>query len=81
MAKKTFKKGRTLNELKSYISDNKNISIRMQCDLMDINRSTVYYNAVPESDENLQIMRLLDEEFLNHPTHGVFQMQDFLFSI
>lgn len=70
-----------MNELKSYISDNESISIRKQCDLMDINRSTVYYNAVPESDENLQIMRLLDEEFLNHPTHGVFQMQDFLFSL
>jgi len=70
-----------MNELKSYISDNENISIRMQCELMDINRSTVYYNAVPESDENLQIMRLLDEEFLDHPTHGVFQMQDFLFSL
>jgi putative transposase len=53
----------------------------MQCELMDINRSTVYYNAVPESDENLQIMRLLDEEFLYHPTHGVLQMQDFLFSL
>ncbi len=26
-------------------------------------------------------MRNLDEEFLNHPTHGVFQMQDFLFSL
>jgi len=70
-----------MNELKSYISDNENLSIRMQCDLMDINRSTVYYNAVPESDENLQIMRLLDEEFLDHPTHGVLQMQDFLFSL
>jgi len=70
-----------MNELKSYISDNESISIRMQCDLMDINRSTVYYNAVPESDENLQIMRLLDEEFLDHPTHGVLQMQDFLFSL
>lgn len=70
-----------MNELKSYISDNENISIRMQCDLMDINRSTVYYNAIPESDENLQIMRLLDEEFLDHPTHGVLQMQDFLFSL
>ena len=70
-----------MNELKSYISDNENISIRMQCDLIDINRSTVYYNAVPESDENLQIMRLMDEEFLNHPTHGVLQMQDFLFSL
>ena len=25
-------------------------------------------------------MRILDEEFLEHPTHGVLQMQDFLFS-
>ena len=79
--KKKFKKGRTMNELKGYISYNEYISILMQCDLIDINRSTVYYNAVPESDENIQIMRLLDEEFLDYPTHGVFQMQDFLFSL
>ena len=26
-------------------------------------------------------MRRMDEEFLEHPTHGVIQMQDFLFSL
>ena len=26
-------------------------------------------------------MRLMDEEFLEHPTHGVLQMQDFLFTL
>jgi putative transposase len=26
-------------------------------------------------------MRLMDEEFLDHPTHGVLQMQDFLFAL
>jgi putative transposase len=36
---------------------------------------------VVESEENLQIMRLMDEEFLEHPTHGVLQMQDFLFAL
>ena len=70
-----------MNELKSYISDNEQICIRKKYDLMDINRSTIYYNAVPESEENLRIMRLMDEEFLEHPTHGVIQMQDFLFSL
>ena len=48
---------------------------------MDINKSTIYYNAIPESEENLRIMRRMDEEFLEHPTHGVIQMQDFLFSL
>jgi putative transposase len=34
-----------------------------------------------ESQENLQIMRLMDEEFHKYPTHGVIQMQDFLFAL
>jgi putative transposase len=34
---------------------------------------------VGESEENLQIMRLMDEHYLEHPTEGVLQMQDFLF--
>jgi putative transposase len=36
---------------------------------------------VGESEENLRIMRLMDEEFHEHPTHGVIQMQDFLFAL
>ena len=81
MAKKNFKKSRTMNELKKYISDNEPLSIRRQCELLELNRSSVYYEAVGENDENLQIMRLMDEEFLEHPTHGVIQMQDFLFAL
>jgi len=70
-----------MNELKIYISDNEPLSIRRQCELLELNRSSVYYEAVGENDENLQIMRLMDEEFLEHPTHGVIQMQDFLFAL
>lgn len=81
MAKKNFKKGRTMSDLRSYVSDNEHISVRKQCELLDINRSMVYYQASQESQENLQIMRYMDEEFLEHPTHGVLQMQDFLFSL
>ena len=67
-----------MSEIKSYISDNEKLSIRHQCQLLGINRSSIYYDPVGESDENLRIMRLMDQEHLDHPTHGVLQMQDFL---
>jgi putative transposase len=70
-----------MKELKCYISENELLSIRKQCELLDLSRSNVYYQSVGESEENLRIMRLMDEEFLSHPTHGVLQIQDFLLSL
>jgi len=70
-----------MNELKEYVSYNESLSIRKQCELIDLNRSTVYYDSVGESEENLRIMTLMDKEFLEHPTHGVIQIQDFLFAL
>ena len=60
-----------MKELKEYISDNEPLSIRKQCELLELSRSSVYYSAVGENEENLRIMRLMDEEFMEHPTHGV----------
>lgn len=70
-----------MKELMCYISDNEPLSVRKQCELLDVSRSNVYYKEAGESEENLQIMRLMDEEFINHPTHGVLQMQDYLFAL
>jgi len=70
-----------MKEVISYIADNELLSIRAQCELVEVNRSTVYYEPVGESEENLSIMRLMDEHYLDHPTHGVLQMQDFLLLI
>lgn len=70
-----------MKELQSYISYNKSFSKRKQCELLGVSRSNLYYKEVGESEENLLIMRQMDEEFLDHPTHGVIQMQDFLFSL
>jgi putative transposase len=67
-----------MKELVSYITENKKISVRNQCKLTGVNRSNVYYKHVGESEENLQFMRLMDEHYLDHPTYGVLQMQDFL---
>ena len=70
-----------MKELQSYIVTNKNISIRKQCELLDLSRSNLYYEPKGESELNLKTMRLIDEEFIDHPTHGVLQMQDFLVAL
>lgn len=68
-----------MKEVMSYITENKVISIRHQCELVDVQRSNIYYQTIGESEENLQFMRWMDEYYLVHPTYGVLQMQDFLF--
>lgn len=54
------------------------LSMRAQCELLGLPRSVLYYQAVAETEENLRIMRLLDERYLSYPTEGVLQMQDYL---
>jgi hypothetical protein len=46
------------------------LSIRQQCELLGISRSSFYYEPVPESEENLSLMRRLDELHLDHPSYG-----------
>ena len=50
------------------------ISVRRQCDLLGINRSGLYYQPTGESEENLKLMRLLDEEYTRHPFFGSRRM-------
>jgi putative transposase len=70
-----------MSDLKSYISEDKRLSIRKQCQLLDLPRSNVYYQTTGESQENLEIMKHLDEHSMENPTYGVIQMQDFLFAL
>ena len=46
------------------------LSIRDQCELLGVARSSLYYESSPESEENLAIMRRLDELNLKHPVYG-----------
>jgi putative transposase len=46
------------------------LSLRRQCELVGISRSGFYYDPVPESAENLALMRRLDELHLKHPAYG-----------
>lgn len=67
-----------MTERRKLVEPTSKLSVRSQCDLLGIHRSGLYYAPVQESEENLTIMRLLDERYLSRPTHGVLQMQDYL---
>lgn len=54
------------------------ISIARQCQLLGLSRSGLYYQPVPVSQENLALMRLLDEEYTRHPFLGVIKMTNWL---
>jgi putative transposase len=54
------------------------LSIREQCELLGLHRSNVYYEPLQESQENLELMRLIDQEHLCHPAKGRRQMTEFL---
>src|SRR5690554_2167887 len=67
---------RTVSQRKSLISHEKNLSQRRQCDLLSISRSSLYYKPLGESNENLLVMRLMDEIHMENPAYGVLRMQD-----
>lgn len=63
------------------VSEKESLSKRQQCELLSLNRGSLYYKPTGENQENLDIMRNMDEHYLKHPTAGVLRMQDFLFTI
>lgn len=69
-----------MKERKEMIKPNNRLSIRRQCELASVNRSNIYYKPAEETEENLFIMRLMDKHYLDYPTHGVLQIQDFLYT-
>jgi putative transposase len=50
--------------------DHATISLRRQCDLLGLPRSTAYYAPIPESVENLALMRQIDAVYLDDPSYG-----------
>ena len=56
-------------------------SLRKQCELLGLNRSSLYYQPVGENAENLNLMRLLDEQYTRTPYYGVLRMVAYLRSL
>jgi len=58
--------------------DNKELSISHQCHLLDVSRSSFYYQPRPTSPEDLEIMRLIDEQYMRTPYFGSRSMRTYL---
>lgn len=66
--------------------DNKEIALKRQCELVEVNRSSVYRKQNREQDalrhgesqENLDIMNIIDRIHLEHPSWGYRKITDYL---
>ena len=50
------------------------VSVRRQCELLELNRSSLYYEPVEVDPEDVKLMNVIDEEFTKHPFFGVRSM-------
>ena len=71
----------SVSEKVKCIDDNdKKLSISRQCKLLQLPRSSYYRprDCHIEDEENLELMRLIDEEFLRHPFYVSRKMKVYL---
>ena len=59
-------------------AEHASVSIRRQCELLGLARSTLYYQPATETEENLRLMRRLDEQYLKTPFYGSRRMTAWL---
>jgi putative transposase len=50
------------------------LSVRRQCELLGLNRSSLYYQPAAETPANLRLMGLIDREYTEHPFYGSRRM-------
>ena len=54
------------------------MTIAEQCELLGLARSSYYYQPMGETEENLHLMRLLDEQYTKTPYYGILRMTAWL---
>jgi len=54
------------------------LSIKRQCELLDLPRSSFYYRPKPEKKDDLELMKKLDEMHLQRPFYGSRRLTDWL---
>ena len=70
-----------MDERKSWVeTQHACLSVRQQCELLSLNRSRLYYTPRPTifSEEQLALLRLVDEIYTNHPFFGTRQMSNYI---
>ena len=65
-----------MTERKAMIDKSHEVPVSAQCHLLELNRSTVYYQAQPVSEADLELMRLIDQIHLNYPFYGSRRIRD-----
>jgi len=58
--------------------DHPELSVWRQCELIVLNRSTLYYQPAGESAYNLELMRLIDRQYTKTPFYGWPRMTAYL---
>ncbi|WHA06237.1 hypothetical protein N3Z16_07275 [Candidatus Megaera polyxenophila] len=58
-----------------------NLSIVRQCDLLLINKSTYYYKAKGITTRDLEIMKVIDEIYTEHPYFGPEECPSILYRL
>jgi putative transposase len=58
--------------------DHPELSVRRQCELLGLSRSSLYYEPARETAENLRLMQLLDQEYTAHPFLGSRRLTQWL---
>jgi putative transposase len=54
------------------------LSVLRQCELLGLSRSTFYYQPAQESEEDLALMRLIDQQYTRYPFYGSRRMTAWL---
>lgn len=57
------------------------LSVRRQCELLGVHRSSIYYQVQQVDDLTLRLMSLIDEEYTRHPFLGSRRMTVYLKSL
>ena len=66
-------------EIRQLVSKkNTQLSVRKQCKILDVSRSQVYCKNRKESQENVEVMHLMDHHNTDHPDEGVYGMRNML---
>jgi len=54
------------------------LSVSTQCELLGLNRSTLYYEPCAEDSLNLELMRVIDEVYTKYPFYGSPRITEWL---
>lgn len=68
----------TTEKRQKVVKSHPGLSLKKQCNILSIHRSSMYYKPRGESALNHQLMRRIDTQFLKHPYMGVGRMTTYL---